>query len=65
MRIEKFVLNPTAFREQVLKGQGTRDMLARIAGADATTDEAPTRARARVYGNDIAELNQVIGRWHA
>lgn len=65
MRVEKFVLNPTAFREQVLKGQATRDLLARVAGPNADTDEVKTRARARVYGDDIAALNQVIGTWHA
>lgn len=68
MRFEKFVLNKAAFRDQILKGDATVSLLAGIAGPDATNEEAPSRARARVYGemDDEAQngtLSRVIGGW--
>lgn len=69
MRFEKFVLNKSAFREQILKGPEVTALLNGIAGPDSVTEEAPSRARARVYGDmdDEAQngtLSRVIGGWH-
>lgn len=68
MRVEKFVLNKSAFRDQVLKGPETVALLNGVVGADGVSEEAPSRARARVYGDlaDEAEngtLSRVIGGW--
>lgn len=69
MRVEKFVLNKAAFREQILKGAETTALINSIAGSDAVSEEAPSRARARVYGDmdDEAQngtLSRTIGGWH-
>ncbi len=69
MRVEKFVLNTTAFREQILKGDATVALLNRIAGPDSEAEEVASRARSRVYGamDDEAQngtLSRVIGGWH-
>jgi hypothetical protein len=68
MRVTKFVLNKKAFRDQILKGAETRALLSGIVGSDGVAEEAPSRARARVYGNlsDEAQngtLSRAIGRW--
>lgn len=68
MRVEKFVLNKTAFREQILKGAATRALLSGVVGDGGTAEEAPSRARARVYGSmgDEAQngtLSRMIGGW--
>lgn len=68
MRVEKFVLNRAAFRDQILKGPETRALLNGIVGEGATDEEAPSRARARVYGtmDDEAKngtLSRRIGGW--
>jgi hypothetical protein len=68
MRVEKFVLNKAAFRSQILKGSATAALLNGIAGPDAKPEEAPSRARARVYGSMADEakngtLSRVIGGW--
>lgn len=68
MRLEKFKLNRSAFREQILKGDGTQALLNGIVGEGGVSEEAPSRARARVYGNlsDEAQngtLSRVIGGW--
>lgn len=68
MRVEKFVLNKTAFREQILKGADTRALLAGIVGEGGRQETAPSRARARVYGqmSDEAKngtLSRRIGGW--
>jgi len=68
MRVEKFVLNKKAFRDQVLKGQATEDLLSGIVGGDGVSEEAPSRARARVYGRLSDEaatgsLSRTIGGW--
>lgn len=70
MRVEKFVLNKSAFRDQVLKGPATVALLNGVVGSDGVSEEAPSRARARVYGDlaDEAEngtLSRVIGGWRA
>lgn len=69
MRLEKFVLNSAAFEAQILKGRETVALLNSIGGPDAVSDEAPSRARVRVYGDmdDEAQngtLSRVIGGWH-
>lgn len=69
MHVEKFVLNKSAFREQILKGAETRALLGGIVGSGGAAEEAPSRARARVYGtlDDEAKngtLSRVIGGWH-
>lgn len=69
MKFEKFVLNSAAFKAQILKGDNTVSLLNGIAGPDSVTEEAPSRARARVYGDmdDEAQngtLSRVIGGWH-
>ena len=46
----KFVLNRRNFREQILKGDGTVNMLRELLGTDSVAEESPSRARARVYG---------------
>lgn len=68
MRFEKFVLNKAAFRDQILKGEATASLLTGIAGPDSTNEQAPSRARARVYGtmDDEAQngtLSRKIGGW--
>lgn len=68
MRLEKFVLNPAAFRQQILKGDATKALLASIVGEGAEAEEAPSRARSRVYGamDDEAQngtLSRRIGGW--
>lgn len=68
MRVEKFVLNKTAFREQILKGAETAALLNGIVGPDGVSEEAPSRARARAYGDmdDEAQngtLSRAIGGW--
>lgn len=68
MQVTKFVLNKRAFREQILKGAETRALLAGIVGSDGVEEEAPSRARARVYGqlDDEAAtgvLSRTIGGW--
>lgn len=70
MRVTKFVLNKAAFRDQILKGAATAALLNGIAGPDAVSEEAPSRVRARVYGDmdDEAQngsLSRRIGGWHA
>lgn len=68
MRVERFKLNRKAFRDQILKGAETQALLSGIVGSDGVADEAPSRARARVYG-DLADeaqngtLSRVIGGW--
>lgn len=68
MRVTKFVLNRKAFRDQILKGAETQALLRGVVGAEGVSEEAPSRARARVYGHlaDEAQngtLSRVIGRW--
>lgn len=68
MRVSKFVLNKAAFRAQILKGAETEALLRGIVGEDAVSEQAPSRARARVYGSmdDEAQngtLSRVIGGW--
>lgn len=68
MRLEKFVLNKAAFRAQILKGDETVALLNAIVGPDGASEEAPSRARARVYGElaDEAQngtLSRIIGGW--
>lgn len=68
MRLEKFVLNKQAFREQILKGEATNSLLSGIVGPDGVSEDAPSRSRARVYGalSDEAKngtLSRIIGGW--
>jgi hypothetical protein len=68
MRVTKFVLDKKAFRDVVLKGDETVALLNRVVGADAVDEEAPSRARVRVYGDMGDEaangtLSRVIGGW--
>lgn len=68
MRVTKFVLNKKAFRDQILKGDETRALLAGIAGDGANEEEVSSRSRVRVYGSleDEAQngtLSRVIGGW--
>lgn len=68
MRVEKFVLNKSAFRAQVLKGDAVRSLLASIVGEPGENEDAPSRARVRVYGrlSDEAKdgtLSRAIGAW--
>lgn len=69
MRVEKFVLNKKAFRDQILKGAETTALLNGIVGGDGVEEEAPSRARVRVYGELAGEaqngsLSRTIGGWH-
>lgn len=69
MRVERFVLNKKAFRDQILKGAETTALLNGIVGGDGVDEEAPSRARVRVYGElaDEAQngsLSRRIGGWH-
>lgn len=69
MRVTKFVLNKKAFRAQILKGSATRGLLSGIVGSDGEQEEAPSRARVRVYGDLSDEarngsLSRRIGGWH-
>lgn len=57
MRVERFVLDKTAFREQILKGDATSAMLSRITGSGSVTGEGPTRANARVFGDSASVLD--------
>jgi len=68
MQFQKFVLNKKAFRDQILKGSSTASLLEGIVGDDGVSEEAPSRARARVYGDmsDEAQngtLSRRIGGW--
>lgn len=53
----KFILNRSAFRQQVLRGKGTRKLLLKRLGKDAVdeTDESPNRARVRLYDDLSSE----------
>lgn len=69
MQFQKFVLNKKAFRDQILKGAATEAMLSSVVGGDGVQEEAPSRARVRVYGDmdDEAQngtLSRTIGGWH-
>jgi len=68
MQFQKFVLNKKAFRDQILKGAATAALLEAIAGEDGVSEDAPSRARTRVYGDlsDEAQngtLSRKIGGW--
>lgn len=68
MRVTKFVLNKKAFRDQILKGAQTKALLGGIVGSDGVSEEAPSRARSRVYGHMADEaqngtLSRSIGGW--
>lgn len=68
MQFQKFVLNKQAFRDQILKGAATQALLSGVVGDDGVDEEAPSRARSRVYGSlsDEAQngsLSRVIGGW--
>lgn len=68
MRVVKFVLNSAAFKDQILKGPNTVALLNGVVGPDGVSEESPSRARARIYGDmdDEAQsgsLTRRIGGW--